>query len=160
MSATTASSTETMAVKAFAEAYRAAYAAGPITYEVEPDTCCPCCGGDVEPYERDPDELPETRTEFSPFYDALMIAWPHLNAMAWAERHAGVVLTPRGRNLLDRCEAVGHAPLGLTHEETCERMLMTMQAIADLLGADLSAAARAFSSAQVRARLDGARQRR
>lgn len=132
-----ASETEVTAVKAFAEAYRAACAAGPITYEVEPDTHCGCCGAELEPYERDPDEEPETRTEFHPFHDALMIAWPHLNAMAWAARHAGVALTRRGRNLLDVCERVGFAPLGLTVEETCERMLLVIHAIAEKLGVEI-----------------------
>lgn len=142
----TASSAEITAVKAFAEAYAAAYAAGPITYEVEPDTCCPCCGGEVEPYEREPDELPLTRTEFHPFLDALMIAWPHLNALAYAQRHEGLVLTRRARNLLERCEAIGFAPLGLTVDETCGRACDALAAIIGALG--VGRAADDFNSAR------------
>lgn len=123
-----ASSTEITAVKAFAEAYRTACAAGPQTYTESPT--CPECGSEV-----DGDEV--TRTEFHPFYDALMIAWPHLSAMAWAERHAGVVLTRRGRNLLATVERVGYAPLGLTSEETCERMLIGIHAIAAKLSVEI-----------------------
>lgn len=123
-----ASSTEQTAVHAFAEAYAKACAAGPITYTVT--SLCPECGSEL-----DGDEV--TRTEFHPFLDALMIAWPHLSAMAWAARHAGVVLTRRGRNLLDKCDAVGYAPLGLTTEKTCERMLFTIGAIAEKMGVEI-----------------------
>jgi len=130
-----ASSTETAAVRAFAEAYRVACAAGPIT--VEDAAYCPCCGGEMEPYERDEGEAIPTHEEFHPFNDALMIAWPQLNAMAWAARHAGVVLTRRGRNLLDRCEASGYAPLGLTSEEMMGRMYDSILAIGRALGVEI-----------------------